>query len=98
MKALALLLAALVPLGPALAQTNACETGKSLIPAEAVLPRSAAALAQRHTLNIVVLGTASSALPGTAGEQAAYPARLQAALAGLLPGVAVKMRDKPPRK
>jgi lysophospholipase L1-like esterase len=91
MKALPLLLAALLPLGPALAQDGACETGKSLIPAEATLPRAAAAVAQRHSLNIVVLGTASSALPGPAGEQAAYPARLQAALAGLLPGVAVKV-------
>ena len=91
MRAAFLLLVALVPLSPALAQDDACETGKSLIPTEAVLPRTAAAVAEHHSLTIVVLGTTSSTLPGPAGEQAAYPARLQVALAGLLPGVAVKV-------
>jgi hypothetical protein len=91
MKTALLLLAALVPLGPALAQVDACETGKSLIPAEAALPRAAAAVTQHHNLNIVVLGTGSSTLPPPAGEKAAYPARLQVALAGLLPGIEVKV-------
>jgi hypothetical protein len=91
MKVLLLLLAAIVPLGPALAQDDACEVGKPLIPAEAVLPRAAAAVAQRHGLDIMVLGTGSSTLPGSAGERAAYPARLQATLAARLPGIAVKV-------
>jgi hypothetical protein len=93
-----LLLAALVPLSPALAE-DVCETGKSLIPAEAALPRAKAAVVQHHSLTILVLGTASSALPGPAGEKAAYPARLQVALAGLLPGVTVKVvSDVQPRQ
>jgi len=86
-----LLLALLVPLTPALAQDDACETGKALIPSEAALPRAAATVAQHHTLNIVVLGTGSSTLPPPAGEKAAYPARLDVALTGLLPGTAVKV-------
>jgi hypothetical protein len=90
MRAVLLLLAGLVPLSPALARDDACETGKSLIPAEAVLPRAKAAVAKHHSLNIVVLGTGSSTL-GQGGGKAAYPARLQVTLAGLLPGVAVKV-------
>lgn len=91
MKLLSLALAALVPFGSALAADDVCETGKALIPAEAVLARAAAAVAQRHSLDIVVLGTGSSTLPGPGGDKAAYPARLEAALAALLPGVAVKV-------
>jgi hypothetical protein len=91
MKTALFLLAALVPLSPAFAEDDACETGKSLIPAESALPRAAAAVAKHHSLTIVVLGTTSSTLPGPTGERAAYPARLQVALAGLLPGVAVKV-------
>ena len=91
MKAALLLLAILVPLSPALAQDDVCETGKALIPSEAVLARAADAVAQHHSLNIVVLGTGSSTLPPPAGEKAAYPARLQVALAGLLPGIGVKV-------
>jgi hypothetical protein len=91
MKTALLPLALLVSLSPALAQEDVCETGKSLIPSEAALPRAAAAVAQHHSLNIVVLGTGSSTLPPPAGEKAAYPARLQVALSGLLPGVAIKV-------
>jgi hypothetical protein len=89
--ALLFVLAVLVPLSPALAQVDVCETGKALIPSEALLPRAAAAVTQHHNLNIVVLGTGSSTLPPPAGEKAAYPARLQVALAGLLPGTEVKV-------
>jgi len=91
MKMLPLLLATLVPLSPALAQDDACELGKPLTPAEAVLPRAAAAVAERHSLKIIVLGSASSTLPGQTGEKSAYPARLEAALGALLPGVDVKV-------
>ena len=91
MKALPILLMTLIPLGPAFAQDDVCELGKPLIPAEAVLPRAAAAVAEHHSLNIVVLGSASSVLPGPAGERTAYPARLETALGDLLPGVGVKV-------
>ena len=91
MKWAPLLLAALLPLSPAHAQNDACEAGKSLVPAEVALPRAAAAVTQHRSLDIVVLGTGSSTLPPPAGEKAAYPARLQVALTGLLPGIAVKV-------
>ena len=91
MKPALLLLALLMPLSPALAQDDVCETGKPLVPSEAALPRAAASVTQHHTLNIVVLGTGSSTLPPPAGDKAAYPARLQVALAGLLPGTVVKV-------
>ena len=39
----------------------------------------------------MVVGTTSSALPGPDGARSAYPARLEAALAKRLPGVAVKV-------
>ena len=91
MRAALVVLAALVPLSPALAQDDACATGKDLIPTEATLPRAAAAVREHHSLNIVVLGTGSSTLPPPAGEKAAYPARLQAALTALLPGIVVKV-------
>jgi hypothetical protein len=44
---------------------------------------------QGKTLRIVVLGGASSTLPGPDGTQSAYPARLDVALKQLLPSVAV---------
>jgi len=75
--------------GIALADDRAaCEEAKSVVEAEAPLPHVAAAIEQ-HALKIVVLGTGSSVLPGPDGERNAYPARLQAALTSLLPGVAV---------
>jgi hypothetical protein len=91
MKSLALLLALFVPLSPALAKGDACEVGKPLIPAEALLPHAAAAVAERHSLNVIVLGSGSSTLPGQSGEKNAYPARLETALRALLPGVDVKI-------
>jgi hypothetical protein len=52
------------------------------------LPRAAAAIAQKR-LNVVVIGSASSSLPGMGGIAKAYPARLEASLMRRLPGVAV---------
>jgi hypothetical protein len=91
MKLLLPALVALFPLSAAFAADDACETGKAVIQAEATLPRAAAAVAKRHSLDIVVLGTGSSTLPGAGGDKAAYPARLEVALGPLLPGVAVKV-------
>jgi hypothetical protein len=55
---------------------------------EARLPRTAIA-AKQGKLEILVLGTGSSTLAGPQGAQNAYPARLQAALAGRLANVEV---------
>jgi hypothetical protein len=53
------------------------------------LPHVAKAIAGRK-LDILVMGSGSSGLPGSAARKA-YPVRLQAALAETLPGVAVKV-------
>jgi len=44
-----------------------------------------------QTLDITVIGTGSSALPGPDGAHFAYPARLEATLKQMLQGVAVKV-------
>jgi hypothetical protein len=74
------------PAGPG----DACLTAINLVHADAALPKVAAAI-KAKTLNIIVAGTGSSMLPGQTGPDAAYPARLEAALRKKLPGVAVKV-------
>jgi hypothetical protein len=52
------------------------------------LPQVKRAIAAKK-LVVLVVGSASSSLPGRGGAVSAYPARLQKALSELLPGVAV---------
>jgi hypothetical protein len=76
----------------ALAQAQAAETCAVpgyLLFGDSLLQRVTAAVAKEKTLRIVVLGGASSTLPGPDGAQYAYPARLEMALKPLLPTVAV---------
>ncbi|MDO8878881.1 MAG: SGNH/GDSL hydrolase family protein [Pseudolabrys sp.] len=54
------------------------------------LPQVTRAIAAKR-LTVLVLGAGSSQLPGAAGAKAAYPARLQVALAAKLPGVEVQV-------
>jgi len=74
------------PAGP----DDACLVAAHLVQADAAIPRVAAAIKSK-TLNVVVAGTGSSMLSGTSGPEAAYPARLEAALREKLPGVSVKV-------
>jgi hypothetical protein len=63
-----------------------------------LLPRVTAALATKK-LDILVMGAGSSSLPGPNGAKNAYPARLQNALAELVPAIAVKVgADVKPRR
>jgi lysophospholipase L1-like esterase len=71
--------------------SDACVNAEHLVHAQAGLPRVAAALDHGHRLPISVSGTASSVLPGPNGTGKAYPARLEVALSGQLPGVSVKV-------
>jgi GDSL-like lipase/acylhydrolase family protein len=76
----------------ALAQAQAAETCAVpgyLLFGDSLLQRVTAVVAKEKTLRIVVLGGASSTLPGPDGTQSAYPARLDVALKQLLPSVAV---------
>ena len=87
----ALLLALMMPAGAAKAEMPAeCLVARPLLEDHYHLPRAAAAIAARH-LNVLVLGAGSSSLPGAAGVDMAYPARLKAALQTAFPGVAVTL-------
>jgi lysophospholipase L1-like esterase len=77
--------------GAAIAKdANECMTAAGAIVPDFGLPRAAQAIAKKK-LDIAVVGSASSELNGPAGTNIAYPTRLEAALTGLLPGVAVKV-------
>jgi hypothetical protein len=86
---------ALVVLGavlPVVAQApDICEVPEYLKHAEGKLAR-VAIMAKERKLDILVVGTGSSMLGGQEGAKTAYPARLEAALASRLPGVAVTVR------
>src|SRR5947209_10853144 len=73
------------------AQDSACAVASALVATDVGLSRVAGAIHQERRLDIAVVGTGSSMLAGSGGGDIAYPARLQAALAERLPGVAVKV-------
>jgi hypothetical protein len=68
-----------------------CEVPPSLIATEAGLARVMKEVKQKRRLDISVVGTGSSTLPGPNGTSFAYPARLQAALGERLPGNEIKV-------
>ena len=92
-------LAWLVLAGPGWAEHSAeCRVGVQQAERDFALPQVARALAAKQ-LDVVVVGAGSSLLPGLNGAHFAYPARLQQALAGKLPGIAVKVTtDVQPRR
>jgi len=84
-------LVAAVMAGPvSAAEEGACYVAGNLVHADFALPHTAAAIERKH-VSIVVLGSASSSLPGAEGAAKAYPARLQESLTRRLPGVTVKV-------
>jgi hypothetical protein len=90
-----LVLALLLPVGAAKAETAAdepaeCRVAQHLVENGLPLPQVAKAIAAKR-LPILVLGTGSSLLLGPAGRPDAYPARLRAVLAEKLPGVEVTL-------
>jgi hypothetical protein len=68
-----------------------CEVPLSLIGSGDSFPRVTKELTEKHRLDITVVGTGSSTLPGLNGASFAYPARLQAALRQLLPDAEIKV-------
>jgi hypothetical protein len=85
------LIGALLCVSPAPAgeEHEDCAVAAHLVTADYPMPRVARAIAQKE-LKVVVVGSASSLLAGPGGKQeAAYPARLEAALSKRLPGVKV---------
>jgi hypothetical protein len=88
---IALLAALTLANGPAMAGAEECAVPPSLIATDTALARVAQQIKERRRLDISVIGTGSSTLPGPEGAQFAYPARLEAALKTQLPGIAVKV-------
>jgi hypothetical protein len=76
--------------GPALA-AEPCDIPGHFLFGSNHLKKVAAAVNGQRRLTIAVVGTGSSMLAGPDGPQSAYPAKLEAALARRLPGVAVKV-------
>jgi hypothetical protein len=84
-------LALLALAGPAWAEMpGTCQVAEPQIERVFPLQQVRHALAAKR-LDILVLGAGSSLLPGPNGVKNSYPARLQIALAELLPGVAVNV-------
>jgi len=82
----------------ALAQSNdPCAVPGYLLFGDSALERVSAAVQKNKALKVVVIGTGSATLPGQDGANAAFPARLEAALARRLPGISTKVvaRTKP---
>jgi hypothetical protein len=79
----------LVPM-PALAAEQ-CPVPASLIASDSDLGQVAREIKQQNRLDISVVGTGSSTLPGPQGPGFAYPARLENALRQLLPGRQIKV-------
>jgi hypothetical protein len=85
------LIAAMALMNVAAFAAEECEVPPSFIASDSDLTRVAKSIKSQHRLDIAVVGTGSSTLPGPNGEKFAYPARLQEALQRLLPGNDVKV-------
>lgn len=84
------LLAWVMAAGPALAEdAETCPLSSSLLSTESPLPKVADAIRNNRPLNILVVGTRSSSINGA--QDAAYPARLEAALKEKLPAASVNV-------
>jgi len=68
-----------------------CAVPPSLLSSDTGLPRVSGEIKNKHRLDISVVGTGSSTLPGPDGASFAYPARLTEALRQLLPGDEIKV-------
>jgi hypothetical protein len=75
-------------------QSEACVVPSYLLLGDNLLQRVWAAVGKRSALNIVVFGTTSSTLGSADNSQDAYPAKLEAHLRKLLPGVTVQVNSQ----
>jgi hypothetical protein len=72
------------------ADEGACFVASSQVHADFALPHVAEAIAAKH-LSVVILGSASSTLPGSEGAAKAYPARLEDTLRRKITGVTINV-------
>src|SRR5579864_5157706 len=82
---------ALIDGAAAAAPTDRCDVPDSFISSEIDLSNVTNAVKTHQRLDISVIGTGSSALPGLDGARYAYPARLEEALQQQLQGITVKV-------
>jgi hypothetical protein len=87
----ALVMVALVKTAVVAASSEECEVPDSFVSSDADLTRVASEIKDHHRLDISVVGSGSSALPGPEGAQFAYPARLEDVLKQRLPGNEIKV-------
>lgn len=90
------LLAWLLAAGAAAAQggTSACPFADDALPPAIALPAAKKAAQQRHRLVLMAMGGAITTGGGIADASQTYPARMQAHLAHLLPGVEVVLTNR----
>lgn len=94
------LFASVLVAAPARAEDGpGCTVPAYLLTTESPLPKVANAIKTKKRLDILVVGSGSSALPGSDGANMSYPARLESALREALAGVTVNVRtDLRPKK
>ncbi|MES2752673.1 MAG: SGNH/GDSL hydrolase family protein [Pseudomonadota bacterium] len=94
------MMAGLLALAPARATDGpGCTVPAYLLTTESKLPKVAEAVKTKKLLEILVVGSGSSALTGPDGVSASYPARLEAALREQFAGVTVNVKtDLRPKK
>jgi lysophospholipase L1-like esterase len=78
-----------IPAPTATDAPKTCEVPDTLLATDGTLPKVADAVNANRPLNILVIGSRSSTIPGS--ENSAYPARLQAALKERLPQTIVNV-------
>ena len=71
-----------------------CEVPAADLPAPAALPNFAAALRKRDTVNILAIGSSSTAGTGSSGSTKTYPSQLESILERALKGVDVVMVNR----
>jgi hypothetical protein len=93
MTTLAIVLAtvALIDGAAAATPTDKCDVPDTFISSDSELSNVIGEVKAHQRLDISVIGTGSSALPGPDGAHFAYPARLEAALKQQLQGIAIKV-------
>ena len=82
---------ALIDGAAAAAPAEHCDVPQAFLSSESDLTRVMKEVQDHHRVDISVVGTGSSSLPGPDGARFAYPARLEQTLTQALPGVAVKV-------
>ena len=93
MKALisALFVVSLLPSSAFAQRGDACEVPGYLLFGEQELNQVAKAVKENQRLDIAIIGSGSSTLPGPDGKLQAYPAKLEVALKRRLPNIEVKV-------